>query len=110
MIFIRMSAVLNFLSQIFLCFLDNVLNFFLPPAVFGLLLEGLYMLNYFTQRSYFLEATLLVAITPGYSLFITVWVIVWSVRLSEGQQLLATMLNLNNCLAGVWHKSTENGD
>eukprot|EP01036_Dinobryon_divergens_P022747 gene22747-31035_t len=93
---------------VYFWFLDNVLNFFLPPAVFGLLLEGLYMLNYFTQRSYYLEATLLVAITPGYSLFITVWVIIWSVRLFEGQQLLATLLNLNNCLAGLWQKSTEN--
>ena len=68
------------------------------------------MLNYFTQRRNYLETTLLVAITPGYSLFITVWVIIWSVRVFEGQQLLATLLNLNNCLAGLWQKSGENGE
>ncbi len=86
------------------------MNVFLPPAVFGLLLEGFYMLNYFTERSYFMGATLLVAITPGYALFITVWVIVWAVGVTERQQLLATMLNLNNCLAGVFQKSTEKGE
>ena len=76
-------------------------------SVLGLLLQGLYLLDYFTSGNLYLESLLLSVLTPAFSLLGTVVLIVWAAKLSDHLLILATKLNLNNCLAKTLTASAE---